>query len=137
MDFSKMKKEELLVEIQRMQTLPSVVDAKNKEINQLKEENEYLKIEANKVRGLEITSKNLDQENKNLKDILEAANKKIVQQLETEQIFEDNKVLKSEAERVVGLANMYITTFRNYLKIQQGALDNMIEMELMLQKQLK
>jgi hypothetical protein len=137
MDFSKMKKEELLVEVQKLQTLPSVIDAKNKEISQLKSEKEEIRIEASKVRGLEITSKNLDEENKVLKDLLEKANKQLVDQKNAAVLKEENTFLKAEAERVVKLANMYILSFRNYLQLQEGALSNMKEMELMLQEKLK
>lgn len=148
MDYSKMTKAELLREVERQQTLASVVDNKNKQISQLQGEVAELKNklaeQIKEARDLGNNAKQLQNENDAMHTTVERLTgqmNEMQEQLRKEKYEDDlvkqNEFLTSEAERVVNLANMYITSFRNYLKLQQGALDNMNEMELMLQEKLK
>lgn len=148
MDYSKMTKAELLREVERQQTLSSVVDNKNKQISQLQGEVAELKNKLSEqikeARDLGNNAKQLQNENNAMHTTVERLTgqmNEMQEQLRKEKYEDDlvkqNEFLTSEAERVVKLANMYITSFRNYLKLQQGALDNMNEMELMLQEKLK
>lgn len=77
MDFTKLKKEELLNEIKKMQTLPSVIQGKNKEILDLKSE-----IEALKKTNSELTA--LNGEVKILKETL------LSKDLEIQKVIDEN-----------------------------------------------
>jgi predicted RNase H-like nuclease (RuvC/YqgF family) len=155
MDFSKLKKEELLQMVVEQQTLKDAVEAKDNEIQKLVKEKEELKRKNYELSHLGNDIKQRDEHIQHLESQLkksELLNQEHIQKLEAvikeqqakihqdykiEEIIKENKSLVEQAEFAVNIANKYINTFRNYLKFQQGSLDNMIEMEAMLTKQIQ
>ena len=155
MDFSKLKKEELLQMVVEQQTLKDAVEAKDNEIQKLVKEKEELKRKnyelahlgndikqrEDRIQYLESQVQKaelLHQEHiQNLEAVIKEQQTKIHQDHQIEEVLKENESLLKQAEFAINIANKYINVFRNYLKLQQGALDNMVEMEALLNKQIQ
>lgn len=109
-------KAELYEELQKMRHLSEAVEAKDLEIYNLKKEKEK-------------AMKRLQEENKKLEGEI-AKNNKDVSDLE--KLLIENKTFRETNEKLINFINSYVNSTRNYLKSQQGNLDNMIELEAML-----
>ena len=144
MDYSKLKKDELLQIVTKQQTLASVVDAKNKEIRELKEKIEQLLKLEKESKTIKQELKNAEQQRDYNKKMLEEKDALIAQQAlqikqerDVDEIVKQNEQLIKDTNRAYTVVNQYINAFRNYLKVQQGALDNVLEMEALLTKQIQ
>jgi anion-transporting ArsA/GET3 family ATPase len=126
-----MTKQELELEVASLRDkvavqihLASAVDAKDKEIVELKKQIELLKVEAKE--GTKVVTEQQRQQIANL-----------TKELETIRPMGKNaEQLKQQNELLTQIANGYIANFRSYLKAQQGALELAIEIEALLAEKL-
>ena len=112
----KRTKAELYEELQKMRHLAEAVEAKDLEIYNLKKEKEE---EMEKMK----------EENKRLEKKIQTEKE---EQINFDNLFERNKSLEEANKKMINFINSYVNSTRNYLKTQQGNLDNMIELEAML-----
>lgn len=155
MDYSKLTKQELLQLVMEQAPIVEVVKDREKKSLMLRQENQELKNELDKMKNLEQVLKNKETQIESFKQreielqdyykkqieqqevLIKEQAEKITKERNIDEIIKQNELLRKDAEFAVDVANKYINTFRNYLKFQQGALDNMIEMEALLTKQIQ
>jgi predicted RNase H-like nuclease (RuvC/YqgF family) len=166
MDYSKLTKQELLALVTEQQALKDAVEAKDFEMTKLVKEKEDLKRKvyeaAHLEKDIEVRDARIETLKKQLEDtqdyyknqieqsqeqhkkqieqyelVIKQQGERIVQDRNIDKILEQNELLKADAEFAIHVANKYIKTFSNYLKIQQGALDNALDMEEVLKKQIQ
>ena len=155
MDYSKLTKQELLGLVTEQQALKDAVEAKDFEMTKLVKEKEELKRKLYEASHLEKDVQTRDVHIDSLKKQIEEAQQyhkkqieqyelvikqqaeKIVQERNIDEIIEQNKLLKADAEFAVNVANKYIKTFSNYLKVQEGALQTALDMDEVLKKQIQ
>ena len=166
MDYSKLTKQELLGLVTEQQALKDAVEAKDFEMTKLVKEKEELKRKLYEVSHLEKDVQTRDAHIDSLKKQIEEAQQyhkkqieeaqqyhkkqieqyelvikqqaeKITQERNIDEIIEQNKLLKADAEFAVNVANKYIKTFSNYLKVQEGALQTALDMDEVLKKQIQ
>jgi predicted RNase H-like nuclease (RuvC/YqgF family) len=155
MDYSKLTKQELLGLVTEQQALKDAVEAKDFEMTKLVKEKEELKrklYEAShlekdvQTRDVHIDSlkKQIEQSQEQYKKqieqyelVIKQQAEKITQERNIDQILEQNELLKADAEFAVNVANKYIKTFSNYLKVQEGALQTALDMDEVLKKQIQ
>lgn len=128
MDLNKMTKEELIQLVQEQSHLASAVEAKDKEIVELKTKNTRLLSEKDKQIA-EINHKHAELINK--------VNELESKHLSNEKLISTAEKLDAENRKVVAHLNLYIDAFRNTLKAQQGVLDNAIQLEAFISESLR
>lgn len=158
MELEKMKKEELLLLVQSLESqveqqkhLAQAVDFKDQELiklkaqvqdldKQLKTTNQLLNnasASLNQHKELPTQLVKKDQELidvKNVRDVYEKQLKEL--QAKFDILEKGAKQLEAEHKKVLEVANGYIVSFRNYLKGQQGQLDLAIDLEALLSEKL-
>jgi len=132
MDYTAMKKDELLSrvfdlehKIEEQKHLASAVEAKDKEIIELKKQLEGAKLEAREGSKNIVSAK--DAEISRLKTELE----------QKRPLANSAETLKKDLDKAIAIGNSYINNFRSYLKAQQGALEMAIELETLLTEKIK
>lgn len=128
MDLTKMTKDELIEKVQEQTHLAAAVDAKDREIIDIKSKHQS----AITAKDTMITTK--DKEIIGLKAKVAELESK---QRANEELVKGAKFLEEENKKVVNHLNMYIETFRNTLKAQQGVLDNAIQLEAFISESLR
>lgn len=123
-----MTKDELMEKIQEQSHLAAAVDAKDREIIDIKSKHQS----AITAKDTIITTK--DKEIIGLKAKVAELESK---QRSNEELVKGAKFLEEENKKVVNHLNMYIETFRNTLKAQQGVLDNAIQLEAFISESLR
>lgn len=115
---------ELQAKLDEQVHLAKAVEAKDKEIIELRRQVELLKVEA--AEGNRAILEPLRQHVQSLQKELD----------EKRPLVDNAKLVKEEYEKLVQIANGYIVNFRNHLKAQQGSLDLAVELEAMLAEKL-
>lgn len=123
-----MTKDELIEKVQEQTHLAAAVDAKDREIIDIKSKHQS----AITAKDTMITTK--DKEIIGLKAKVAELESK---QRANEELVKGAKFLEEENKKVVNHLNMYIETFRNTLKAQQGVLDNAIQLEAFISESLR
>jgi predicted RNase H-like nuclease (RuvC/YqgF family) len=166
MDYSKLTKQELLGLVTEQQALKDAVEAKDFEMTKLVKEKEDLKRKlyeaAHLEKDIQVRDARIETLKKQLEDtqdyyknqieqsqeqykkqieqyelVIKQQAEKITQERNIDEILEQNKLLKADAEFAVNVANKYIKTFSNYLKVQEGALQTALDMDEILKKQIQ
>lgn len=138
MDFTGLKKEELLTtaislenKLQEQKHLAEAVEAKDKEIVELKKA-----VENAKVNAQEAVKAVLGQKDTIIASIKEELGKVRAELEQKKVITASVDTYKKEYEKAVQVANGYINNFRSYLKAQQGTLELAVELELLLSEKI-
>ena len=116
MDYTKLKKEELIVILEEQKHLAEAIDAKDAEIS--------------KLSGMvsELKQKGIEEKNILNGKISELENKlRNIPNIST--MEESAKKLDSEYKKLLAFSNQHINVFKNTLKALQGTLDNAIELQ--------
>lgn len=116
MDYTKLKKEELIVILEEQRHLAEAINAKDSEISKLSKT-------ISEIKQASINETNqLKEEISDLKNKLKSAPN-------IPSIEENAKKLDAEYKKLLAFANQHINVFKNTLKALQGTLDNAIELQ--------
>lgn len=116
MDYTKLKKEELIVILEEQRHLAEAINAKDAEISKLSR------------MVSEIKQASINETNQLKEEISELKNK-IRSAPNITTIEESAKKLDAEYKKLLAFANQHINVFKNTLKALQGTLDNAIELQ--------
>jgi len=116
MDYTKLKKEELIVILEEQRHLAEAVNAKDAEISKLSAMVSELKFKGIEEKNI-LNGKISELENK-LRNIPNVST-----------MEESAKKLDAEYKKLLAFSNQHINVFKNTLKALQGTLDNAIELQ--------
>jgi hypothetical protein len=160
MEIEKMTKAELLAKVAELEAkitetvhLASAIEYKDKEILLLKKDIERIKNEHlssfNRVNEESKREKNehlssFNRVNEESKREIEKLKQELLslkvpqpESKKVEELEKNVKILSEENQRLVGIANQYISVFRNLLKSLQGQVDIAIELEGLINPTVK
>jgi ferric iron reductase protein FhuF len=122
MDYKELKKEELIALLEKQKHLAQAVNAKDREIIELKNK----------------THKMMEEHTEKVNSLNESAQEKIAAavQKQTKDLVEKVAKVEEENKRLVDLFGRYIDFARNTLKAFQGQLDTSIELETLLTEKI-
>jgi hypothetical protein len=159
MDYSNLKKDELIQLLNEQKHLAEAIEEKDSQI--LRQDKEIRKLEAklkdqeHLAKAIEAKDKEIIElknskaetisktkaENDRIRTTLEYENQDLRDKLEKmpdiEKMIDYMKKLESDNTFVVSLLKQYMNAFKSYLKSQQGILDNTIELEALITEQLQ
>jgi hypothetical protein len=142
MEIEKMTKAELLAKVAELEAkitetvhLASAIEYKDKEITLLKKDSERIKNEH--LSSLNRVNEESKREIEKLKQELLALKGPQPESKKVEELEKNVKILSEENQRLVGIANQYISVFRNLLKSLQGQIDIAIELEGLINPTVK
>lgn len=116
MDYTKLKKEELIVILEEQRHLAEAINAKDAEISKLS------------AMVSEVKQKGIEEKNILNGKISELENK--LRNIPNVSAMEESaKKLDSEYKKLLAFSNQHINVFKNTLKALQGTLDNAIELQ--------
>jgi seryl-tRNA synthetase len=127
MDYTGLKKEELIAKLEEQRHLAKAVDAKDAEIAKIIKDRdaEVVKLKED----YQTLKNNLAKDMLKEKEKIAELEKKIAEFPDIKALEEAIKTLEKENKKLVGFANQHINIFKNTLKALQGTLDNAIELE--------
>jgi hypothetical protein len=142
MEIEKMTKAELLAKVAELEAkitetvhLASAIEYKDKEITLLKKDSERIKNEH--LSSLNRVNEESKREIEKLKQELLSLKVPQPESKKVEELEKNVKILGEENQRLVGIANQYISVFRNLLKSLQGQIDIAIELEGLINPTVK
>jgi hypothetical protein len=142
MEFEKMTKAELLAKVAELEAkitetvhLASAIEYKDKEILLLKKDIERIKNEH--LSSFNRVNEESKREIEKLKQELLSLKVPQPESKKVEELEKNVKILSEENQRLVGIANQYISVFRNLLKSLQGQIDIAIELEGLINPTVK
>jgi uncharacterized Zn finger protein len=127
MDYTGLKKEELVAKLEEQRHLAAAVEAKDKEIAKLRTETAQ-SIELLKKDYRDLKSHMAEEIAKKVATIAELEDT-IKNFPDIQKLEEAIKLLEEQNKKIVKFSNQHINVFRNTLKSLQGTLDNAIELE--------